>query len=187
MPKIIATEEEWVRLGVAYFSTGGEEALVIEKMAKQLACSKSSFYWYFKNRESFIGKIIGYWQRQATELVIESVESNANAEQKIRALLVSMFADRSGNDFMFYIRRLGQREAAYGRVLQAIEQKRMDYMAALLQAKGYCERTSREKAELIYHCYLGWLERNKYTEVTELETMQQVELIYAQLLNEERG
>lgn len=183
MPKVVVTEEQWIRLGVDYFSVGGEEALVIEKMAKQLKCSKSSFYWYFSNRESFIQKIIGYWQERATEQVIATVEKNESVDEKIKILLTTMFSRRQDNDLQFYLRRLGQRDNSYKNVLLTIEEKRINYFVELLQSKGFTEQLAREKSELIYYYYLGWFERTKYDQLNDREVERQVALIYSHIIH----
>lgn len=182
MPKILVTEEQWVQLGVELFSTGGADALVVEKMAKQLKCSKSSFYWYFKDRESFLHKIFEHWRKLATEAVIRTVETSQTPADKIRTLLTTMFEHRQGNDFMFYLRRLGQRENGYREALEAIEEQRMAYFSSLLQEAGCPRQAAREKAELVYHYYLGWFERSKQAVLDDDEARRQVKLIWEHVL-----
>ena len=69
MPKIIATKEDWIKLGYKTFADQGVSGIVVEKMAKVLKVNKSSFYWYFKTKKEFIRQLIMFWKTQETDQI----------------------------------------------------------------------------------------------------------------------
>lgn len=184
MPKIIVTEEQWVQKGIEHFSKGGIESLVVEKMAKEFACSKSSFYWYFKDREAFIDQIVAMWAKQATSDVIYVSSGNMREEERVRTVLTMMFGNVQSGDFLLNFRKLAQKKVKYAEMLQSIETKRMDYMTELLQQLGMCEERAKIKSQFIYHYYLGWYERYKYAFITQDETDMQVQLVFKEIIYE---
>ena len=179
MPKIVATELDWVKLGLQMFAEGGVDALVVEQLAKQLGSSKTSFYWYFKNRSSFVNRIIDYWHEQTTVSIIAHIQQHQASEpkQKVRQLLAVMFSSNEGKDFIYHLRKLGASEPAYAELLLQIEQQRLDYMSGLLMQCGLIAEEARSTSELFYSYYLGWYERNKYRALSALEAEKQVDLL----------
>jgi len=161
MPKIIVTEDQWLQLGTERFSNGGVEALVIENMAGALKCSKSSFYWYFANRPTFIRRLVDRWVEQSTEQVIRASLQHAAAEDKMNQLLYEMFAVTQKGDFLFYLRKLSEQESVYEEVLDQIEQVRLNLAKELFMELGFSDEMADSKAWILYHYYLGWYERHK--------------------------
>lgn len=179
MPKIVATELDWVKLGLQRFADGGVDALVVEQLAKQLRSSKTSFYWYFKNRSFFLKRMVDYWHEHATISIIAHIQQHEAAEpkQKVRRLLAVMFSSNEGKDFIYHLRKLGVSESSYAELLLQIEQQRLDYMSDLLQQCGLLEADARSTSELLYSYYLGWYERNKYRVLPVQEAEKQIELL----------
>ncbi|MBB6673608.1 TetR/AcrR family transcriptional regulator [Cohnella nanjingensis] len=162
MPKIVATKEDWIRKGVAYFVEGGVEALSIERMARELGCSKSSFYWYFGNRDEFIESIVYDWAVRTTEDVISQSLTREPIDDQIKQALRRLFADAGDDDFRLHLRKLGLQVPPYATLLSALEAKQMDFLRSLLQERGESSAAARRKSSIIYHFYLGWHERNKF-------------------------
>ncbi|MCR2804033.1 TetR/AcrR family transcriptional regulator [Paenibacillus soyae] len=181
MPKIIVTEEQWIELGMELFAAGGAEALVIESMAQKLACSKSSFYWYFSNRQAFIRRIVERWRERTTHQVIAASEQPIRAEEKVAALLMQMFSVTRKGDFLFYLRKLAGVDPAYREKLDEVEQARMDYARSLFMQLGMDNEEAGGKAWLLYHYYLGWYERHKLLLVTDEDVQHHMESIRKRL------
>lgn len=179
MPKIVATELDWIKLGLQKFAEGGIEALVVEHLAKQLGSSKTSFYWYFKNRTLFINRITDYWYNQATVSIISHIQlyQDADPEQKVKHLLTVMFSSNEGKDFMYHLRKLGASESSYAQILLQIEQQRIAYMSSLLIQYGLSPEDADNISELLYNYYLGWYERNKHRKLSAQEAEKQIALL----------
>ncbi|MGO4549088.1 TetR/AcrR family transcriptional regulator [Paenibacillus sp. 2TAB23] len=179
MPKIIATEQDWIKLGLKLFAEGGPEALVVEKLAKQLGSSKTSFYWYFKTRAAFIKRIIVSWQELATASFIAHLQAqeSASPREKIYHLLRVMFSTVEGQDFIYHLRNLGASESEYADILQIIKKQRLDYMTSLLMDYGQSHEDAASKSELLYSYYLGWHERHKHKPPSDGEAEKQIALL----------
>ncbi|UPK47071.1 TetR/AcrR family transcriptional regulator [Paenibacillus pabuli] len=177
MPKIIVTEEQWVQQGIERFEQGGAEQLVIEKMAVSLGCSKSSFYWYFSSRDSFIQQIVETWRELTTQQVIADSNVHATADERIVKVLTRMFGTTQRGDFLFYLRKLSLKDDAYRVVLNEVEQLRMEFMQQLLIQKGMQPERAFQKSWMLYHYYLGWYERHKQEKLGNEEIRRHVEMI----------
>jgi AcrR family transcriptional regulator len=178
MPKIIVTEEQWIQAGMECFAKGGAEAIVIEKMASALRCSKSSFYWYFNDRTVFLQRVVEEWRRRATLQVIESSSEEPDVDRQLRSLLYRMFSVTQRGDFLFFLRSLSEKEAMYRSTLDEVEELRMRYAKDLLVRKGLGEERAFRLSFMLYHYYLGWYERHKQEILTEQEIQQHVHMLW---------
>jgi AcrR family transcriptional regulator len=182
IPKVLVTEEQWIRIGMEQFARSGADGLVIEQMASELGCSKSSFYWYFKNRKDYIVRIVERWSDVATQQIIRQSAGSGTAEDQVDTLLTEMFAITQKGDFLFYLRRLARENADYRAILDAIEQARMQYAQELLMKLGMPLEAAERKSRILYHYYLGWYERHKHEPVREEDLKQHVGMLRTHLL-----
>ncbi|UHA75126.1 TetR/AcrR family transcriptional regulator [Paenibacillus sp. 481] len=182
MPKIIVTEDQWIQAGIECFAQGGVEGLVIEKMSAALGCSKSSFYWYFDNRNEFIKRIVEKWVEQTTNQVILDTSKQETVDEQIINLLVQMFSVTRKGDFLFYLRKLSNHESAYCSMLDNVEQVRMEYAQGLFCKAGLPTEIANQKAWLLYHYFLGWYERHKQDHFTEEEVHLHVDMLRKNLI-----
>ena len=182
IPKILVTEDQWIRLGMELFARSGAEGLVIEQMASELGCSKSSFYWYFKNRKDYIVRLVERWGDIATQQIIRQSARSGTAEEQMATLLTEMFSVTQKGDFLFYLRRLARENADCQTILDAIEQARMLHAQELLLKLGMPIEAAEHKSRNLYHYYLGWYERHKHEPVREEERRQHIGMLRTHLL-----
>ena len=113
--------------------------------------------------------------------MIDHTLTEGNIDNQIKKLLTAMFSTTSAGDFVFYLRRLGQENERYQQLLDTIENKRIDFMISLLQARGLSEKSAQQKAFVMYHFYLGWYERNKHREHLD-DTANLVDLLWQTII-----
>ncbi|MBO3283036.1 TetR/AcrR family transcriptional regulator [Paenibacillus sp. FSL M8-0228] len=185
MPRIIVTEEQWIRKGIERFEQGGIDQLVVEKMAVSLGCSKSSFYWYFNNRSSYIRQIVETWKEQTTQQVIAASIIHAAADERIKELLTQMFGKTKRGDFLFYLRKLSLKDDSYRSLLDEVEQMRMEFMKELLIQKGMQPEKAFQRSWMLYHYYLGWYERHKQETLSDEAIQQHIHMIWTEWISNE--
>lgn len=187
MPKIIASEDQWVQVGMQCFAQGGVEALVIEKMAATLGCSKSSFYWYFKNRDTFLQRVVAEWKERATTEVMAASSKQSNVDEQILALLHQMFSVTKKGEFLFYLRKLSLKESAYGSTLHEIEHLRMEFAKGLFLRKGMPDERATRISWMLYHYYLGWYERHQHETLSEQDVQCHIRMLWTEWIDSEGG
>lgn len=178
MPKKIATEQDWIKLGFEQFAEGGEGALIIEQLARSLGTSKTSFYWYFKDRSSFLRRIVDDWEERGTaSLIANSSIQGLSPREAVMTVLQGMFAPNISRDFLFHLRRLGRSAPDYAEQLERIESARLTHMSELLVAMGQSNEDANRKAELLYSFYIGWHERRQSSNWAMDESEEAIALI----------
>ena len=165
-PKLVAKKNDWINEGILLFSKMGYEGIVVEKMAKNLGCNKSSFYWHFKTKEAFLDEIINWWIQMATEEFIALAEKKATAKDKFIELATTIFTSRGPNDFMFFLQKLTEHNKKVASIVQQIEDRRIRYVQILLTGMDYSEDTALTKSKVFYKYLTGWHMLNQHKETT---------------------
>lgn len=162
MPKIIAHKEDWIKLGHQLFSEKGMAGIVVEKMAKQLACNKSSFYWHFKTRKVFLDAIIEYWVNLETAQIIILTDQETTSEKRFMRLTELAFKQKPNLDFIFYLKRYALKDKKILKLIEDIDQQRTQFVATLLLEIGFSESEAKIKSRLYYKFLIGYHEMIRY-------------------------
>ncbi len=170
------TREQWLYAGLEQFAAGGEGAVRIERIARDLGVTKGSYYGYFKSRDEFLRQMLEYSLQIGTEDFITRSRAASEPNDQMRLLLTDILKDRAGRDFEFYLRDYGQRNALAKRIAKQADERRTGYIREILERSGLPPAEAAARAEIGYCYYLGWYERNKHTALSRRELRRQLEL-----------
>lgn len=165
MPKIIAQKKDWIKLGYKLFAESGISGIVIEKMSKKLNCNKSSFYWHFKTKKEFIRQMVNYWVENKTRKIIEITSAEDNASKKINKLIEITYSKMPYLDFIFYLKRYAVKDKLISKIIDDVDNQRIDYVKGLLIENGFTEKEAMIKASLLYKHLIGFYEMTRYKEL----------------------
>jgi len=110
MPKIVATKIQWIKLGYELFSEAGIQGINVDVMSKKLRCNRSSFYWHFNSKKDFVNELVDFWINTYTLEVINEVHDQVNPKDKLFKLFEIVFKKDSTLDFIFYLKKYGQKD-----------------------------------------------------------------------------
>ncbi len=161
MPALKVDKKKWLKLGMQRFSISGKQGINVEQMAKELDCNKSSFYHHFKTKEKFLNEMIQYWFDKSMKPIVTEVDEISNTKLRFERFLILGFKDKSRKDLMFYLRKEANTNEGLKQLLEELTKTRLKYGTRLIQDLGYSENEAKQKAEILYHFYLGWYEINK--------------------------
>ena len=162
MPKILATKEDWLKLGFLRFQENGDKGIVVEEMAKSLKVNKSSFYHHFKTKKDFISCIIDFWIGFDTQSIIEEVESLEDPKTRFVKLVELAFKKDNHLDFNFYLKKYARNKKHIRDIINEIDQTRINYVAILLVNLGFSKKEATVKARIFYNFLIGYHEMNRY-------------------------
>jgi AcrR family transcriptional regulator len=146
---------DWLRAGLRRLARHGIEGVRVEPLAKDLGVTKGSFYWHFGDRGELLGAMLEEWSETATEAVIQQAEA-AGAEPHARLERLTMIAsDGFDAQLELALRDWGRRERSVGRVLEAVDGRRLDYVRELLRESGFAPIEIEARAFLLYSALLG--------------------------------
>jgi len=141
----------WVEEGLRALGRGGPDAVRIEPLARALGVSKGGFYWHFDDRQALLEEMLDEWERTMVDEVAEAIEAEGgDAKSRLRRLF-AMGAAAGAELFKveLAIRNWARHDKAVARRLRQVDDRRMDYMRALLRA--FCE----DDADVEARCLLA--------------------------------
>ncbi len=150
--------EDWIQAGLKTLTSKGIEAVRVEVLARDLGVSKGSFYWHFKDRPELLKGMLDEWEKQETDWFLDEAERGMTPARRWTRLLelAAGSANRIPDTAMFAWART---ESQVATRVNAVEQKRISYVARVLRDTGFNREEADWWAETVYLAFLGLVDR----------------------------
>jgi len=149
------SREDWLEHGLKSLVSSGFGCLKAEPMAKALNVSRGSFYWHFKDIQSFRAELIALWRERATRQIIQEVEDEVNSGNRLVSLLHRAFT--SAPDMEREIRAWALQDKKVATAVSAVDRERIGYIESLLLDGGVDRKDAQTRATFLYWAYIGQL------------------------------
>ncbi|MBB4292635.1 AcrR family transcriptional regulator [Rhizobium leguminosarum] len=153
------SQEGWLEAAYHSLLDSGVDSVKILPLAKRLNLSRTSFYWFFKDREELLAALVARWRDKNTGNIVK--QSEAYAESLAEAML-NVFDCWLNNDlfdarFEFAVRSWAlQSDEILAEVRQA-DQLRLDALKRMFIRFGLPEATSDVRARTTYLVQIGYI------------------------------
>lgn len=150
-------EQDWLMAALRALGNSGVQGVRVEVLAKQLGVTKGSFYHHFAKRQALLDGMLTYWQRIATEEVIEQTDADAaDAEERLLNLALYVFAEHPDADNVEGAMREWAASAPEVAVVVAqVDAQRISYVAELLRGAEVPVEQAQHRAHLMYRALIG--------------------------------
>ncbi|MFG2292077.1 TetR/AcrR family transcriptional regulator [Streptomyces sp. NPDC048603] len=170
MAKGRVTSEDWTMAALTALARGGVAAVAVDVLAKELAVTRGSFYWHFKNRDALLVAALETWERLATGQVIEEVGAEPDPLKRARALFEVALGDEEIAGLEPAI--VAQVDhPAVAEVLDRVTRTRLGYLTRVFADLGLSDGDARRRAVAAYAAYLGWIELRRAAPQAAPETV----------------
>jgi AcrR family transcriptional regulator len=149
------TRSDWLDAAMAAMTVGGVRAVAVEPLAKTVGATKGSFYWHFRDRDELVREVLARWEVEETDEVIEGLESVSDPRQRVRRLL-RVIHRRLQERPDPSVALTGDSDRLVGACLERVTARRIDFVAAQLEAVGIAADEAGRRALLAYSGYLGF-------------------------------
>jgi AcrR family transcriptional regulator len=151
--------ESWLEGAYEALLESGVDSVKILPLSKRLGLSRTSFYWFFKEREELLSALISRWREKNTGNIIK--QSEAYAESLTEALLnvFDCWLDKSlfDSQFEFAVRSWALQSAEILAEVQKADQLRLDALRRMLIRFGHNEKSADVRARTIYLIQIGYI------------------------------
>ena len=147
------TKTDWIRQGLRTLATDGANALKVGPMSTALKVSRGSFYWHFRDIADFRSQLLRSWQERSTDQVIRELEAQNAEPGRLKHLLKLALTTKRGLDRA--IRSWAAEDEDVAKVVAAVDDRRVAYIARMLVASGVESRQAHPRAAFMYWAYLG--------------------------------
>lgn len=153
-----ATRADWLNAARDVLVSEGVGEVKVLTLSHRLEVSRSSFYWYFKNRQDLLDHLLADWEARNTR---ELVTRCAAAAETITGAVCNFFTcfidpklfDR-GLDFA--VREWARRDKAVRARIDAADAARIEAVTAMFARHGYDASDADARARILYFMQLGY-------------------------------
>lgn len=155
---IKVTQEDWLNLARDVLVHEGVAEIKILTLAERLNVSRSSFYWYFKNRADLMDALLDGWEaRNTTNLVAQCAKPSASISDGVRHFFECFLNDTlfdAGLDFA--VREWARRDVNVRKRIDQADQARLQAVAALFIRHGFPQPEADIRARILYYMQIGY-------------------------------
>jgi AcrR family transcriptional regulator len=146
--------QDWVDQGLRTLARDGFTALKADPLAKVMGVSRGSFYWHFADIAAYHAAVLARWREVALDNIIADMEQAPPQDTPLRRLLRRVFAAKPALEVA--VRSWAAHDAAARRAVQAVDRRRLGYVADLLIAAGVPAAAAQTRAQILYWAFLGF-------------------------------
>ena len=153
-----ATRDDWLEVALSVLAIEGVDHVTVLALSERLDVSRSSFYWYFKNRGELLGALLDRWDELNTRSIVASTEEPAASVTQavcnvfrcwINPLIFSPRLD-------FAVREWARRSAPVRKALERSDRIRTEAVKALFLRFGYEDEDALVRARVLYYMQIGY-------------------------------
>ncbi|WP_299744137.1 TetR/AcrR family transcriptional regulator [uncultured Tateyamaria sp.] len=159
---IKVTRQDWLNAALSVLKQGGVEAVKVAELAGQMGVSRSSFYWYFKNRTDLLNALLQHWERTNTAAMVAQANAPADTitEACCNVFRCNINTALFDNRLDFAIRDWARRSDRVNAVLKAGDDARIAALTHMFLRFDYPELEAKARARVIYYMQLGYDDAN---------------------------
>ena len=157
-PQTKVSQDDWLALARETLVDEGVEHVRILVLAQKLDVSRSSFYWYFRDRQDLFDELLAYWRRKNTKAIIDQA---SRPSETIGQGILNVFECWTNDDLFdprldFAIREWARRSAKVKDVLHRSDDERVDAITRLFETHGFRQPEAFIRARIVYFMQIGY-------------------------------
>ncbi|MBP1806357.1 TetR/AcrR family transcriptional regulator [Rubellimicrobium aerolatum] len=158
-PAARGSADLWLDAAYQALIEGGVDAVKILPLAARLNLSRTSFYWFFKDRDGLLSALADRWAGTNTAALIAATDAYAETESEAMLNVIGCFLDASAFDprFEFAVRSWAlQSPVLTARVAEA-DRDRLKALTAMMERWGHAPLDADVRARTVYLVQIGYI------------------------------
>ncbi|HWL58378.1 MAG TPA: TetR/AcrR family transcriptional regulator [Paracoccus sp. (in: a-proteobacteria)] len=152
------SREGWLEAGYQALIEGGIDAVKILPLAKRLNLSRTSFYWFFADREALLAALLDGWEERTTRPLVEATteyaESRSEAMLNVLACFLSAAFDAK---LEFAMRSWALQDDNVAARVRSADDARLLALTRMLTEWGVNPAEADVRARTIYLVQIGYI------------------------------
>ncbi len=155
---VSTSKEDWFAIALDTLLNEGVEWVKVLTLTEKLGASRSSFYWFFKNRGDLLDQLLALWERKNTAAILSRAGRPAASiteavlnvfECWITDEIFDVNLDRAVRDW-------GRNDARVAAAVAAADDARVEALSTMFAAQGYPEGEAFIRARVLYLTQIGY-------------------------------
>lgn len=153
------SRELWLQEAKRAFVETGLDAVKIQPLATRLNLSRTSFYWFFKDRQSLLTALLEDWDAKNTGAFVTACAAYAETIAEAILTLIAVFHDEDlfEPQLDFAIRGWAHRSEAVMARVNAADERRLDVIQAMFERFGFERAEAEVRARTVYLVQIGYI------------------------------
>ncbi|GHC59326.1 TetR/AcrR family transcriptional regulator [Neogemmobacter tilapiae] len=153
------SREGWLAAAYDALIEGGVEAVKILPVAAKLNLSRTSFYWFFKDRAALLDGLRERWTAQTTVPLVAATRADAATETEAMLNVIGCFLSDATFDsrLEFAFRSWALQDVAMMRLLHRADEERLAALSAMLRQWGHSAQDADVRARTVYLVQIGYI------------------------------
>ena len=153
------SRELWLEAARTVLVDQGVEAVKIQPLAKSLGLSRTSFYWFFKDRDALLQALLEDWETTNTGALEAACSAYAATLAEAVLNVIGVFLHGGGFDerLDFAVRGWAHGDAAVMARVNAADARRLEALCQLFVRFGVTEPEADVRARTVYLVQMGYI------------------------------
>ena len=151
---------KWIKGGFRALAKGGEGAIRVEAIARDIGVTKGGFYWDFKDLNDFKTAMLDFYQTIGTEAIINNSEKFQTPKEALLFIVNEAIKEPDdelgGTKIKLAIREWASRDENARIRIQFIDNLRIETLKSIFQATGMAQKDAARNAQILYSAYIGY-------------------------------
>ncbi|WP_334174731.1 TetR/AcrR family transcriptional regulator [Pseudoxanthobacter sp.] len=151
--------ELWLEAAYESLLEAGVDSVRIQPLAKKLSLSRTSFYWFFKDREELLSALVHKWRSKNTGSIVRQAEAYAESvtEAVFNVYDCWFNHDMFDSKFEYAIRSWALQSPDVSDDVSTADKFRLDALTKMFLRFGYDPLPADVRARSIYLAQIGYI------------------------------
>jgi AcrR family transcriptional regulator len=149
----------WLDAAKQALLKGGVDAVKIQPLAARLNLARTSFYWFFRDRDALLDALLEAWEAQNTATLVAGCEAYAETVSEAVMNLIGVFLDETRFEprLDFAIRGWAHQSQAVMVRVNAADEQRLAAIRAMFERFGVDPGEADVRARTVYLVQIGYI------------------------------
>ena len=149
----------WLEAAYDALMDSGIDGVKILPLAKRLKLSRTSFYWFFADREELLSALVARWREKNTGSIVARAEAYAEtmAEAMLNVFDCWLDSDLFDSRFEFAIRSWAMQSDRILAEVREADRIRIEALTRMLMRFGHAETGADVRARTVYLVQIGYI------------------------------
>ena len=158
----------WLEAAYEALKESGVDAVRVMPLAKRLNLSRTSFYWFFQDREQLLAALLARWKDKNTGGMLKQSERYA---ENITEAILNVFEcwlnpELFDSQFEFAVRSWALQSEEVATEIAAADDARINGLSAMFRRFGYDADAADTRARTIYLTQIGYISMKTTEDIT---------------------
>ncbi|AMD00811.1 TetR/AcrR family transcriptional regulator [Halomonas chromatireducens] len=156
------SRDAWLDAAFELLLDSGVDSVRILPLAKRLDVSRTSFYWFFKDREALLDALIERWREKNTQGLVQQTEAYAESITEAILNVFDCWLDHAlfDSQLEFAMRSWALQSDQVARAVDAADEARINALTHMFERFGYAPLAANVRGRTIYLTQIGYISMN---------------------------